>query len=77
MTRLRHLLLRHRVTLVTGAIGVIAFVATWVLVLNETGAGELGVNWPAFAVISVMLLACERTPAAWVRLGPAGVVTPL
>lgn len=61
----------------TGVIGVLAFVATWVLVLTETGAGELVVNWPAFAVIAVMLLACERTPAAWIRLGPAGVVTPL
>jgi diguanylate cyclase (GGDEF)-like protein len=61
----------------TSAIGVVAIVATWVVVLTETGAGELAVNWPAFVVISTMLLVCERTPATWVRLGPAGVVTPL
>lgn len=77
MTYLRHFLLRHRVAFVTGAIGIIAFIATWTLVLTETGAGRPMVNWPAFVVIGTMLIACERIPAAWVRLGPAGVVTPL
>lgn len=61
----------------TAVIGVTAFAATWALVLTETGGGRPVVNWPAFAVIGTMLLACERTPATWVRLGSAGVVTPL
>jgi diguanylate cyclase (GGDEF)-like protein len=35
------------------------------------------VNWPVFAIISALLLVCERTPRTWIRFGPIGVVTPL
>ncbi len=77
MTRIRHLLIRHRVTLVTGIVGVGAFIATWALVLNETASEQMIVDWPVFVVIAVMLVGCERSPATWIRLGPAGVVTPL
>ncbi|MEO6651115.1 MAG: hypothetical protein ABIP17_00470 [Ilumatobacteraceae bacterium] len=50
---------------------------TWLLVLTETTGDPVSVNRAAFALISVLLLACERTPATWIRVGPAGVVTPL
>ncbi len=52
--------------------GAICSIATWRL-----GLGSDAVDWPLFAAISVLLLVCERTPAAWIRLGPLDSVTPL
>lgn len=77
MTRFHDLLIRHRVAILTGVVGLMAFVSTWALVMTEVGQQRVEVNWPAFAVIAVMLVGCERYPATWIRLGSAGVVTPL
>ena len=73
----RDLLLRHRVAIACGAIGVGGFALSWLLVLTEVGGERIPVNWPAFALIAALLLVCERTPATWIRVGPAGLVTPL
>ena len=77
MNLIQRTLHRHRVALLTGSIGLTALVLTWALILTEIRSARLPVNWPAFAVIAVLLIWCERTPATWIRVGPAGVVTPL
>jgi diguanylate cyclase (GGDEF)-like protein len=77
MTRLRTILNTHRVVLLTGAVGLAAFLLTWAVVLTEVQGERLTVNWPAFVVISLLLTWCERSPSTWIRFGPAGVVTPL
>ena len=77
MQLISSLLFRYRAGLATGAIAIAAFGLTWMLVLLEIQDEQVPVNWPAFAVIASLLLVCERTPATWIRFGPAGVVTPL
>ncbi|MFW2332269.1 putative bifunctional diguanylate cyclase/phosphodiesterase [Ilumatobacter sp.] len=77
MNHVKRALHRHRVALLTGSIGLSALVLTWALVLTEIRSERLPVNWPAFAIIALLLLWCERTPATWIRFGSAGVVTPL
>ncbi len=68
---------RHRAALATATIGAAAFALTWTLVLSEIRGERVPVDWPAFALIAGLLLICERTPATWIKAGPAGVVTPL
>ena len=77
MNHIQRALHRHRVALLTGSIGLTALVLTWALVLTEIRSERLPVNWPAFAIIALLLLWCERSPATWIRFGSAGVVTPL
>ncbi|MDJ0770998.1 MAG: EAL domain-containing protein [Ilumatobacter sp.] len=58
---------------VTAIAGAMLAVVLWAEVSSE----PVTVNWTIFVLISLLLLACERTPRAWVRSGQAGVVTPL
>ncbi len=77
MQLISSLLFRYRAGLATGATAIAAFGLSWMLVLLEVQEERVPVNWLAFVVIASLLLVCERTPATWIRVGPAGVVTPL
>lgn len=55
----------------------LALVLVWSLVLTEIGSEPIPTNWVAFLLAAAGLLISERSPAAWIRFGPIGVVTPL
>jgi diguanylate cyclase (GGDEF)-like protein len=54
-----------------------AFGLVWILVLTEITNPPASTNWVAYSVAAIALLVCERSPAAWIRFGPIGIVTPL
>jgi len=58
------------------AIAALGSTLTWLLVWLELQRGHLDANWTVFAVIAGLMLICERIPATWIRIGPAGTVTP-
>ena len=65
-----------RLTVLTGALAVLATVLTWVLVWTEVSSPAVPVDWLMVAILGVSLLACERLPGTWIRFGPIGIVTP-
>ncbi len=77
MSRLTTFLFGQRANIATAVVALTGLGLTWLLVLTEIRGNSVAVNWAAFALISTLLLACERSPASWIRVGPAGVVTPL
>jgi diguanylate cyclase (GGDEF)-like protein len=77
MDFLRLTISRHRASIATSLISLAAFALTTSLVRNEIAAGTTEVSWVPFVGIALLLAWCERAPATWIRVGPAGVVTPL
>ena len=70
---------RHsiRIAVLAGVVALLGAGLTWLLVWLELERGRLDVNWTVFAVIAGLMLICERIPATWIRLEPAGTVTPM
>ncbi len=70
---------RHsiRIAILAGVVALLGAGLTWLLVWLELQRGRLDVNWSVFAVIAGLMLICERIPATWIRLEPAGTVTPM
>lgn len=66
-----------RVVATSTAIVTMAIGMVFVLVLSEINSPPASTNWVAFGLAAVGLLVCERSPAAWIRFGPIGIVTPL
>ena len=66
-----------RSVLATSAIALLGAAMAWFLIWTELHLQPLSVNWRVFAIISALLLVCERSPRTWIRFGPIGVVTPL
>ena len=66
-----------RAAMTLGLLVSMAVVLAWSLVLTEVESGSVPANWVAFTVAAGGMLIAERTPAAWIRFGPIGVVTPL
>ena len=66
-----------RSVLATSAIALLGAAMAWFLIWTEVHLQPLSVNWRVFAIISALLLVCERSPRTWIRFGPIGVVTPL
>lgn len=66
-----------RTTIAGAGIVGVAVLLTWLLVLAEVSGPAIDTQWPIFAAAAVLMFVGERTPAAWIRFGPIGIVTPL
>jgi diguanylate cyclase (GGDEF)-like protein len=63
--------------LVTATTALVAALLVWFLVFTDLNSPRPEIDWRVFAIISVFLIAAERSQRTGIRFGPIGVVTPL